>query len=1095
MTRLGPMCRIQFSSERAGKRVNWTQTRRLMPGSLLTISTAKDRFRTICKRAIVADSYVLDGLDQSPPTIQIFWADVDDAILDPTEELVMLEGTGGYFEAVRYCMVGLQHVAATLTPFDKILVGLDRADLVAPYVRDNPVMDLSSLVHHVPGSAGLSDGVVRERLAERRQSLERYHVLDGINRDVLPYTNLDNSQLSAVHRIITKELSIIQGPPGTGKTFTSVQALQILSESQRQLEHGHNVIVVAAQTNHAVDQILTQLINLGFDNTVRLGGRTQDDLIKEHTMYNLRIRSRLQPRVEHRRLEAERQQSLRQIEHLISSIFSGDLIDPEVLQSAGMITQQQLESLLTGDVWASTASSEPTTNTDSTSRLDSMSKWLGDQCIETPAMDTSDPDFDIQEEDDVDFSPEDHRAELDDFAGDEEVKRGRISGKWVPIKQKWTGANPRRFTNVTPMVARDLKLDNLWDVGTQYRGAIYQYWQRELLRLRLAQFHTALADNDRICKQLKIEGWIRDLICIKKAGIQIVGCTTTGLCKYRGLLAALKPRTMLIEEAAETKEANIISALYPSLQQLILVGDHQQLAPSCDTPDLDKAPYYLRVSMFERLVWHEMPFTMLNMQRRMHKDLRAVLSPFYQDLGDHPVVLQPGARPAIPGMGSRSYMFDHTWAEGTDENLSKFNLLEAAMIAQFIRYLIYNGVNETKITVLTFYQGQRKRIIAECRKMKDLPPFTNVKTVDAYQGEENDIVILSLVRSNENGAPYRAGFVQDRNRGVVSISRARRGLFIFGNMTNLLCAGEESSKMWEPVWKVFRQQGRVGPELPLTCQQHGRTRHMSHPEDWVDCHGGCDIPCPGKLKCGHDCGRNCHWVPHDRLICSVPCQKVLRCGHRCEGTCGSDCRCRCSSFTGAYSNDEAYDDDKRSRHPAGTPFLRNTGRVGGLRNRNVSGRDGYGPPVVSNTAAQPWINFDARQHDAQQREARRANLQTPNPLRQGTADATNAIHDTFRQVTLDEHGQRQTERPTTETIRSPPSAEETHNPSSIVVATEGPAPPIPMQPQNTAPPTTTTRDIWDIPLEAEPQRSPSPVRYSYDTRGPDEREWEQEDWQ
>ena len=60
------------------------------------------------------------------------------------------------------------------------------------------------------------------------------------------------------------------------------------------------------------------------------------------------------------------------------------------------------------------------------------------------------------------------------------------------------------------------------------------------------------------------------------------GCTTTGLSKYRGLLAALEPRTLLIEEAAETKEGTIIAGMIETLQHLILVGDHQQLQANCN---------------------------------------------------------------------------------------------------------------------------------------------------------------------------------------------------------------------------------------------------------------------------------------------------------------------------------------------------------------------------------------------------------------------------------------------------------------------------------------------------------------------------------
>ncbi|KAI1127248.1 P-loop containing nucleoside triphosphate hydrolase protein [Nemania abortiva] len=1064
LTRLGPMCRVQFSTERAGKKIRWTQTRRLTTGSLVAVSTAEDSFRTICMPAVIADHPIRDGLDQTPPTIQIFWASTDDAVLDPTTELVMLESRSGYFEAVRHCMLGLQHVAAAPTVLDKYLVSLDKSDLAAQYVQENPRMNIGSLVHHIPEAATMPTDTISQRLSEARESLRNYQVLDGIDDQISPYTNLDNSQLSAVHRILTKELSIIQGPPGTGKTFTSVQAIQILLDSQR--ERGRNVIIVAAQTNHAVDQILTQLINLGF-NTVRLGGRTQDEDIKRYNMYNLRRRT-MPPRAQtadrdYRTLEAARKRTITRLEELVASVFSEELIDPQALQAAGIITQKQLDSLLAEDGWAHAPSG------DGSSGL--LSQWLGDQLIEAPSIGAVDPDFDLQENDDTaDFDAEDYDIELDDCIADDDENSGRVEGRWVPVKHQWTGANPRQYTESDLVIRQELKKDDLWDISKSYRGAIYQYWQRKLLNLRQDLFRAELEAIARICRNLKANKWHRDIRCIRTAQIEIIGCTTTGLCKYRGLLAALKPRTMLIEEAAETKEASIISALYPSLQQLILVGDHQQLAPSCDTPFLDEFPYFIRVSMFERLVKLDMPYTMLNMQRRMHPTLREVLSPFYPDLQDHPVVSNPNARPPIPGMAQQSFFFHHTWSEGTDENLSKFNILEAEMVVRFIDYLLMNGIKETEITVLTFYRGQRKKILTEFRKLQHREPFRNVHTVDSYQGEENDIVILSLVRSNGPNGPHNAGFLRDSNRGVVAISRARRGFYIFGNMINLLNACEDSRIMWGRVHNIFHRQNRFGYDarLPITCQQHNRTTWISHPDEWINHHGGCTEPCEEKLGCGHNCDRRCHWVQHDRLICLKPCERVLNCGHLCQKICGEDCDCNCAAFTGAYPGDEVWDDeivldrpDHSSTIPGvfNAPFVGNDGRLGRLRenrhdlrvrrggfargNRLVeASRQAWvrGSLVESNALSQAWTNFDARQHDALRRQENQqsADARSLNPLRpspcgdQNTFPTINSIQETFRQVTLSTHGRRNVEEGIVSEASGTPSTETVEN--SIPVA-------------------------------------------------------------
>ncbi len=721
-------------------------------------------------------------------------------------------------------------------------------------------MNLASLVHHIPHVATMSKRDAAEKVHNMKESLRRYPILDGIDDKLAQYTNLDNSQLEAVHRILTKELSIIQGPPGTGKTFTSVQALRILLESRNR---GKSIIVVAAQTNHAVDQILMQLTKLNY-NIVRLGGRTQNEDMKYYSMYN--VRRRAVPRTvqksdrDFKNFESARKKNITALQDIIRQVFPDDVLDPGELLSAGIITQQQFDSLDSDGEWVSAVQPDVPNAI--------MAQWLGPiQLVKVSPMNYKDPIFGAEE----DIGERGTRAEmvdtdgydieLDDCVADDDADRGTIRGTFVPISHVWTGLNTRGYSDDDFRVRKEMKRTNLWAIDTKIRGAVYQAWQRRLLELHVTEFRKVLADNKRITNNLKINRWYKDIQVIKSTGLQVIGCTTTGLTKYRGLLAALQPQTMLIEEAAETREANIISALYPSLEQLILVGDHQQLVPHCDTPALADPPFNLCVSLFERLVGLQLPFTMLNMQRRMIPSLRRVLNAFYPTLQDHPVVTKPNARPSIPGMAKESFLFPHTWGEGIDEDMSRFNVLEAEMVVGFIQYLRLNGVHDSQMSVLTFYRGQRKKILAEAKRNAfSSRPFTNVHTVDSYQGEENDIIILSLVRSNGGNGMAQAGFLADKNRGVVSISRARRGFYIFGNIQNLLDASVESHAMWGKVYQVFQEQNRVGEDgrLPITCKTHGRTTIISHPDGWCNNHGGCDLPCQEILGCGHPCKLQCH---------------------------------------------------------------------------------------------------------------------------------------------------------------------------------------------------------------------------------------------
>jgi helicase required for RNAi-mediated heterochromatin assembly 1 len=193
---------------------------------------------------------------------------------------------------------------------------------------------------------------------------------------------------------------------------------------------------------------------------------------------------------------------------------------------------------------------------------------------------------------------------------------------------------------------------------------------------------------------------------IKHLGIKLIGCTTTGLSKYRGLIAALESRTILIEEAAETLEGTVIAGMIDSLQQLILVGDHQQLQASCNVKSLEGAPYHMNVSMFERLVNNAIGYVMLNKQRRMIPDIRELLciesNPFYRNLHDHESVLDPNIRAPVPGMGGlNTFFFHHDWMEGRNADSSSYNQDEAQMIVGHFNHLVLNGVEAEKITILT----------------------------------------------------------------------------------------------------------------------------------------------------------------------------------------------------------------------------------------------------------------------------------------------------------------------------------------------------------------------------------------------------------
>lgn len=94
LSRSGPAIRVEFSTERAEKTIKWEQSTRLMQGTLVALSPAKDNFANVCKVATVAARPVEGGLDQNPPTIDLFLENMEDFLLDITQGKIVLASAG-----------------------------------------------------------------------------------------------------------------------------------------------------------------------------------------------------------------------------------------------------------------------------------------------------------------------------------------------------------------------------------------------------------------------------------------------------------------------------------------------------------------------------------------------------------------------------------------------------------------------------------------------------------------------------------------------------------------------------------------------------------------------------------------------------------------------------------------------------------------------------------------------------------------------------------------------------------------------------------------------------------------------------------------
>lgn len=775
---------------------------------MVVLTPAKDMFKKVCKVAIVA-ARPLAGLQQSPAQIDLFFATPEEMEVDPQMEWVMVEARTGYFEAYRHTLLALQKLMRERFPLSEHLIDIRREVGAPSYLQANPFVDLTSAF-----SAGSTERLENVNVLEdwpqpQRMQRDPNHSQLGRNRNACNSaqpqgikTELDESQQSALHRILTKRLAIVQGPPGTGKTHVSVVALKAIIQG---MVPGDPPIIVTAQTNHALDQLLRH-IAVFEPEFIRLGGRTLDqEIISKRTLFEIR-RAMSMPNIPgsmkgsaHKRLK----EVIEQLMTLLSPLrIENEPLPPSLFLKLGLINQDQHDSLAEGaQEWIRLEQQDHVPG--------DVAAWLGDQLILVERKyQPEDFGFEVEEVD-LEFEQLKELEAEAKSATDEDFDT--LRGPYVTLSEPFTGRVGRGMTDIQV----HLKSPDLWKIPEDCRGSVYRYLQQKAKEEIRKEVRRVAGHYKTVTKDLKVGKWEVDAHILQPT--KVIGMTTTGLSKYRGLVSSLKPRIVLIEEAAETLEGLVMAACMDSLEHLILVGDHKQLRGHCSVQELEGDPYFLGVSMFERLVCNGIEFSMLMRQRRMIPEVRRILAPIYGELEDHPSVLE---RLPVPGMGGvNSFFFSHNWPESSDSYTSKCNQDEADMIVGFFNYLVRNGMEAKDITVLTFYNGQRKTILRGLKTHPNLQGcYFKVVTVDSYQGEENGIVLLSLVRSNNR---QNIGFLEVENRVCVALSRSQRGFYMFGNAINLCRA---SMLWWEIVQVMAKDPRRVGFALPLTCTNHGRKR-------------------------------------------------------------------------------------------------------------------------------------------------------------------------------------------------------------------------------------------------------------------------------
>jgi superfamily I DNA and/or RNA helicase len=284
----------------------------------------------------------------------------------------------------------------------------------------------------------------------------------------------------------------------------------------------------------------------------------------------------------------------------------------------------------------------------------------------------------------------------------------------------------------------------------------------------------------------------------------VIASTLVGANNY--VLKGKKFRTVFIDEAAQALEpASWIPII--KAERVIFAGDHCQLPPTIKSMDAARAG--LDITLFEKAINRNKADVMLMEQFRMNKQIMEFPSRiFYDDQ------LIANIRVADATIFPEDLPIEFIDTAGTgffeqvdEETFSTYNLEEANLLVRhFTGYMNQLEAMEIlkevrNIGIISPYKAQVS-LLQESLKtglvLDQISGILSINTVDSFQGQERDVIYISLVRSNEKG---EIGFLSDIRRMNVAMTRARKKLVIIGD-SSTICSHSFYDKLMDYVNEI-----------------------------------------------------------------------------------------------------------------------------------------------------------------------------------------------------------------------------------------------------------------------------------------------------
>ncbi|XP_055571181.1 protein ZGRF1 isoform X8 [Falco cherrug] len=261
--------------------------------------------------------------------------------------------------------------------------------------------------------------------------------------------------------------------------------------------------------------------------------------------------------------------------------------------------------------------------------------------------------------------------------------------------------------------------------------------------------------------------------------VKVVGVTCAA-CPFPCLNALKFPVVMLDECSQITEPASLLPIARFQCEKLVLVGDPKQLPPTIQGSESvhEKG---LEQTLFDRLCLMGHKTILLRTQYRCHPAISAIANELFYEGNLINGVSEKDRSPLLDWLPTLCF-YNVNGVEQIERDNSFYNMAEVHFAVKLIQALVASGIKGSAIGLITLYKSQMcktQNLLSDIHSEAFELKAVQVSTVDAFQGAEKEIIVLSCVRTRQ------IGFIDSEKRMNVALTRAKRHLLIVGNLACL----------------------------------------------------------------------------------------------------------------------------------------------------------------------------------------------------------------------------------------------------------------------------------------------------------------------